>query len=116
MRKYLVAIFLSAPLAAQPLQVVNVEWTQLQASGGQRLSGRVTLNAPAPPGGLTLIFEPALKLKIPTTVNVNAGSTTAEFPVTVVNNRFFNREGINTSVTVCLQGQEYDFPGPVIND
>ena len=115
-RKLLITMLLSAPLAAQPVQVVNLEWTQLVAQEGDRLSGRVTLSAPAPSGGVTLIFEPALKLQIPMTVRVPGGQTVAEFPVKIIDNRFFDRGAVNTIVTVCLSGQEYDFPGPVVND
>ena len=118
MRKFLFPLLLSLACAAsaEPLQVVSVEFTRLLASEGQRLKGRVTLSAPAPAGGTTLIFEPTFKLDIPITVKVDAGQTSAEFPVKIVDNRIFNRGAVNTTVTVCLSGKEYDFPGPVAND
>lgn len=118
MRKFILPLLLSLACAASadPIQVVSVEWTQLLASEGQRLTGRVTLSAPAPPGGTTLIFEPTFKLQIPITVKVEAGQTMAEFPVKIVDNRVFSRGAVNTIVTVCLNNKEYDFPGPVVND
>jgi hypothetical protein len=115
-RKLLISLLLCGPVAAQPIQVVALEWNQLQGREGDRLSGRVTLSAPAPAGGVTLIFEPALKLSIPITVRVPGGQTSAEFPVKIVDNRFFDRGAVNTVVTVCLSGQEYDFPGPIVSD
>jgi hypothetical protein len=106
---------LTCPVFAESLQVVDLQWTQLAAKDGDRLQGRVVLSAPAPEGGVTVILEPTLKLKLPTTVQVDGGETFADFSVKIIDNRYVTRGPQNTTVTACLRGQEYDFPGPSVS-
>jgi len=76
--------------------------------------GRVVISGPAPEGGLQVIIEPTLKLQMPTTVRVPAGQTTVDFPVKIVDNRFVYRDRVSTFVTLCIRGQEMEFPGPIV--
>ena len=117
MRKLLLFLALTLAAAADPLQVVSLKFTQQQGQAGDKLSGRATLSAPAPAGGTTLIFEPAFKLEIPMTVQVPAGETSVDFPVKIIDYRVFRRDSAaKTNVTIMLDGKEFEFPGPVVDE
>lgn len=117
MRKLLLVLMLSLAAAADPLKVVSLQWTQLKGKDGDKLTGHVTLSAPAPAGGVTLVVEPAFKLEIPMTVQVPAGETGVDIPAKIVDYRIFRRDSPEkTSVTIVLEGKEYEFPGPVVDE
>ncbi len=108
---------LSLAAAADPLKVVSLQWNQPQGKDGDKLSGQVTLNAPAPAGGVNLVLEPTFNLELPITVKVPAGQTGVQFPLKIVDDRFFHRDReARTTLTIVLEGQEYEFPGPVIDE
>ena len=117
MRKLLIVLLLSLAAAADPLQVTGLKWTRLQAKEGDKLTATVTLSAPAPAGGVTLVIEPAFRLDIPMTVKVPAGESGVDFQAKIIDNRIFNRDTADkTTVTIVLDGKEYDFPGPVVDE
>ena len=117
MRKLLLVLLLSLSASAEPLKVTALQWTRLQGQDGDKLSGHITLSAPAPAGGTNLILEPAFKLEMPMTVLVPAGETSVDIPVKITDFRIFRRNSAaKTSVTIVLEGKEYDFPGPVVDE
>lgn len=117
MRKLLLFFMLSLAAAADPLKVVSLEWSQQKGADGDKLSGRLTLNAPAPAGGVQVVLEPTFNLHIPMTVKVPAGETGVDIPAKIVDYRIFHRDSdAKTTLTLVLEGQEYEFPGPVIDE
>jgi hypothetical protein len=65
-------------------------------SGGSSTTGTVTLSAPAPGGGIVIRLASGTPTKagVPATIAVNAGATTATFPITTV------KVSRNTNVTI----------------
>lgn len=117
MRKLLIFLLLSLAAAADPLEVTSLHWTRVKAKDGDKLSGHVTLSAPAPEGGVTLVLEPAFKLEIPMTLKVPAGQTGADFPAKIFDERIFRRDNPEpTKVTIVLDGKEYEFAGPTVDE
>ena len=108
-------MMLACAVIAEPLEVVDLQWALMDARDGDQFEGRIILSAPAPKGGVTVILEPTLKLKMPTTVRVEAGDDYADFKVEIVDNRYASRRRTDTTVTASLKGQEYDFPGPSVS-
>src|SRR5205823_6639983 len=53
-------------------------------SGGTSATGAVTLTTPAPSGGIVIALASSspTKASVPTAIVVNAGTTTATFPIT----------------------------------
>lgn len=117
MRKLLILVMLSLAAAADPLKVVSLQWTQLKGKDGDKLTGHLSLSAPAPAGGVNLVIEPTFNLELPMTVKVPAGQTGVDIPVKIVDYRLFHRdESAKTSVTIVLGGEEFEFPGPLVNE
>lgn len=117
MRKLLLFLMLSLAAAADPLKVNSLQWTRTAGKEGDKLSGHVTLSAPAPAGGVNLVLEPTFNLEIPMSVKVPAGETGVDIPVKIVDYRLFHRDdAAKTTVTIVLQGTEYEFPGPVVDE
>lgn len=117
MRKLLFFVMLSLAAAADPLRVDSLQWNRSAGKDGDKLSGHITLSAPAPAGGVNLVLEPTFNLELPMSVKVPAGATSVDIPVKMVDYRLFHRdEAAKTTVTIVLEGTEYDFPGPVLDE
>jgi len=128
MRLCLLSLLLALPLLAQsPPTIQNIAWGTPETSGGQRFKARVILTGPAPPDGSRVIFEPTFHLELPSQVMVPAGQTSADFTVTVVDNRLFSNYGFRsltdvgadsfsdqTRVTAICGGQTWEGPGPSV--
>lgn len=72
-------------LTVQPNQVSAFTFTPTSVLGGKRVTGNLTIAAPAPAGGITIYLvnnDPALP--VPDSVQVTAGSTAASFKTTSV--------------------------------
>ncbi|MFN3648935.1 MAG: PQQ-binding-like beta-propeller repeat protein [Armatimonadota bacterium] len=73
----------TAPLTVAPPGPVSVELERWAAGGGESFSGTVSLNGPAPAGGLRVALQSShAVVRVPGSVTVPAGQTTASFPVT----------------------------------
>jgi uncharacterized repeat protein (TIGR03803 family) len=79
-------LFRVDPAAAPAASLTSVTLNPTQVTGGSPSTGTVTLSAPAPSGGASVLLtssSPALA-SVPGSVTVAAGSTSASFPVTTV--------------------------------
>ena len=99
---------------AQPVYIEKMEWSHPVASDGHRIVARVILTAPAPAGGVKIIFEPTFKLNMPTIVVVPAGLDYVDFPVKITDNRFVGRDMTGTTVTAIISGHIWEGPGPAV--
>lgn len=128
MRSWLLTLLITLPLLAQgPPTIANIDWGTPDTSDGQRFKARVVLTGPAPPDGTRIIFEPTFHLELPTQVVVPAGQTSAEFRVSVFDNRMMSNYGFRsitdvtdggfsdrTMVTALCNGQTWEGPGPLV--
>jgi len=72
----------TAALSVQPIQVTSLALTPPAVIAGVPSVGTVTVNAPAPPGGLLVtLTQTGAAETLPATATVPAGATTATFPV-----------------------------------
>ena len=72
----------SATLTVQPIQLVSLVLAPATVLAGTPSAGRITLNAPAPAGGLSItLTSSTAAATVPATVVVPAGSATAAFPI-----------------------------------
>lgn len=72
----------SAPLTINPFVPSSVLLSPSSVFAGQSSSGTVTINGPAPSGGLTVNLSATSGAGVPSSVSVVAGATTANFSVT----------------------------------
>lgn len=101
---------------AQPAPTIQkMEWSETEVKDGYRITGRVILTAPAPPGGVSIIFEPTFKLSMPTVVKIPEGLDYVDFPVKIIDNRFQNTDKVGTTVTAVIHGQIWEGNGPVVS-
>ena len=69
-------------LTIQPIQATNLTINPAAVIAGVATVGTVTVNAPAPPGGLVVtLTQLGAAETVPTTATVAAGQTTATFPI-----------------------------------
>ena len=69
-------------LTIQPIQATNLTITPAAVIAGVQTVGTVTVNAPAPPGGLLVtLSQLGAAETVPATATVAPGATTASFPI-----------------------------------
>jgi hypothetical protein len=86
----------SANLIIEAINLTSLTVTPAQIDGGGTATGTVTINAPAPAGGvvINLHADPSAAVTLPATVVVPAGATTATFQITA------NVLAADTTVTI----------------
>ncbi|HLV79760.1 MAG TPA: hypothetical protein VKT32_05735 [Chthonomonadaceae bacterium] len=75
----------NAPLTVVPIGVKSLTLTPSTVTGGNSSTAKVTLTAPAPPGGLTVSFSSnggMLTPSVPATITIAAGGTTGTYVIT----------------------------------
>lgn len=77
------AVTKSLTLTVQPVAISSLKLTPSSVTGGNTVTGKVTLNGPAPSGGLVVsLTNTNTAATVQASVTVHAGATTASFPVT----------------------------------
>ncbi len=72
----------SASLTVQPIQITTLALTPATVLAGTPSAGRITLNAPAPAGGLSVtLTSSTAAATVPAALTIRAGSATATFPI-----------------------------------
>ena len=89
----------SAVLTITPIQVTSMTINLTPVVGGNQTSGTVTLNGPAPTGGMGISLTTSNGTAVvPLNVEVAAGSTTGTFTINTI--------GVSTPTTVTITGSD----------
>lgn len=89
----------SAILTINPIQITALAINQTPVVGGNQTTGTVTLNGPAPLGGMGIALTSSNSAAtVPLNIEVPAGQTTGNFTI--------NTTGVVTATTVSISGSD----------
>ena len=106
------AVSTSVTVAVAPVVLIGLALNSTTVVGGNAASGTVTIDSPAPAGGIVVALSSSAPkvASVPTTVTIPAGARTASFPVsttrvtrssTVVITSTYNSNGATATLTVA---------------